>query len=460
MLDRDERRIMNAFSDITVNTKSLERKIKQRMQNNQYKTKPAPRRRLGLILAAAMLIAAMLGGTVYAAAQGAFDRFFSNYDSPFVELLQPVETYVTDQGFRIEAIAARRFDHNTLVYLSLQDITGQDRLTPYAEPVVYYPVVAGLILVNFDHATNTAYFQLEIRDDGSDTVELPIKTVIYCQSWGTIQHLPIPVDLTVLGEADMISYPMPMLVPNAAGLFPELPENDVLDYLWISNMAVMDGNLHVQIGRHGSGGLHRGINLFAPDGSIVFSGYGHNSIFADEYLQPYQPELPEDWGINVMFCIDAPYSFTEIVFPVDVDALGDYSLTITGGTIGGGIYSQSGDWTMTICTADANNQINIWEGSAQVGDVIIETVTVTPLGVRITGTYAQLDGIWLTVVGMDLYIVTPEGNTLLRTMEGRFIDFPASYDFEVFSRDRTGGQLIDVAAVSAIILDGVTIPIV
>jgi len=239
-----------------------------------------------------------------------------------------------------------------------------------------------------------------------------------------------------------------------------LPENDVLDYLWISNMAVMDGNLHVQIGRHGSGGLHRGINLFAPDGSIVFSGYGHNSIFADEYLQPYQPELPEDWGINVMFCIDAPYSFTEIVFPVDVDALGDYSLTITGGTIGGGIYSQSGDWTMTICTADANNQINIWEGSAQVGDVIIETVTVTPLGVRITGTYAQLDGIWLTVVGMDLYIVTPEGNTLLRTMEGRFIDFPASYDFEVFSRDRTGGQLIDVAAVSAIILDGVTIPIV
>jgi len=471
-LDRDELRIMNAYSQIDVNTTNLERKIKQTMRNNSY-ARTAPRRRLAIAIAAAMILAAMLGGTVYAATTGAFDRFFGSHDTPFYEIIAPVETNVADQDILLEVIAASQFDEKAIVYLSLHDISGQNRLTPQAWPVLDLPGApfrslsydAGIEMIYFNHGTNTAYFQLEIVVDTSvsDLLRLPITSIVYDQGF-THNAVAFPIDLTgliTLTATDTLVYETPLfdhnfvLWPNVAGSFPAL--YGVAD-AWISNIAIIDGNLHVQIGTYGGlGGLDFGINLQAPDGSYVFSGYAHTVLLTDENLQPIHRDMDalEAMSNDEFFAWhDAiPYSFTEMVFPINVANLTEYSLTLTGAGTGHYAHTLDGDWTLEIDTAYTEGQIRTWDGSVAVADFIVKSITVTPLGVRIAGSHVELSDIWLNAAG-EVSVVTTDGTMTMGSSVSWFTDFPYSYDFVSFNR---AAAPINVASITAVIIDGVSI---
>jgi len=472
ILDRDELRIQNAYSQIEVNSKNLERMIKQNMRNNSFAS-ATPRRRLGIAIAAAMMVIAMLGGTVYAATIGAFDRFFSNHDTPFHGIIVPVETYRIDQGIRMEVIAASQFEEKAIVYLSLQDVSGQNRLTPQAWPVVELQGApfrslsydAGIEMIYFDHGTNTAYFQLEVvaGTPVSNILKLPITGVVYDQGF-THDAVAFPIALIELMDpagVDTLVYDTPrfehnfVLTPNSAGRFPLLPG---VEDAWISNMAIIGNNLHLQIGTYGGlSGLDFGVNLKAPDGSYVFSGYAHTVLLADENLQPIHRDVEALEAMSndefVSWHDAIPYNFTEIVFPINVAMLADYTLTITGSGTRHFAYRVNGDWTVAIDTTYAEDQIRTWEGTAAVADSIINAITVTPLGVRVAGGYAVLSDLWLNAA-VDVSVVTADGVIAMGSRVGWFVDFPNSYDFVSFSRAHAP---VNVASVSAVIIDGVSI---
>ena len=182
-LDKDEQAIYNAFSQIEVNTDILKRNV---LMNQKGVAKK--RVKLSVIMAAVLVFMA-LTATIYAAT-GGLDHFLSRFNPGFGEFaIAPLEpAYTEDQGIRLEVIGAQQIDHVVLVYVSIQDLSGDNRLTQYADPdIVIY--VDGQAMngphssrrLNFESSTNTAYFeQLIVGEVGmprSDTLELKARNI-------------------------------------------------------------------------------------------------------------------------------------------------------------------------------------------------------------------------------------------------------------------------------------------
>ena len=127
-LDREEKRIRSAFSDIKVDTKRLERNIANMNRPRRIK------RRLSLIVAA-VLIFVMISATAYASV-GGLDGFIARFDPEFGAFaLPPLEPAYTEyDGIRMEVVGARIFENTVLVYYTMEDVTGENRLTHFMRP--------------------------------------------------------------------------------------------------------------------------------------------------------------------------------------------------------------------------------------------------------------------------------------------------------------------------------------
>lgn len=133
--------------------------------------KTAKRRARLSVAAAAILIFVAISGTVYAAS-GGLDQFLSRFNPAFGALaIPPVEpAYAEDQGIRIEIVGAQQINNVVLSYMTMQDTTGENRLSEYtwADLEIYMDgqVVStgGMSTrrLHFDKATNTVYFEIRI----------------------------------------------------------------------------------------------------------------------------------------------------------------------------------------------------------------------------------------------------------------------------------------------------------
>jgi len=109
--------------------------------------------------------------------------FWSALNTNFASIVQPVGIYAISfqYGFRLDILAAQQFDHMAIVYFSVRDISGQNRLTrddfvfftTYIAPVettearenetpfleLSFGMSQSPLLVGFDTATNTGYFR-------------------------------------------------------------------------------------------------------------------------------------------------------------------------------------------------------------------------------------------------------------------------------------------------------------
>jgi len=87
------------------------------------------RTRKRLLPVAAAVAAILLISTTVLAAFGGFEMFMQRVNPPFGGVLMPVMEYVEDQGIRVTMLGARRFDRTAVVYFSIQDVTGENRVT-------------------------------------------------------------------------------------------------------------------------------------------------------------------------------------------------------------------------------------------------------------------------------------------------------------------------------------------
>ncbi|MCL2198363.1 MAG: hypothetical protein FWB80_05530 [Defluviitaleaceae bacterium] len=149
-----------------------------------------------LIPAVATFAVLLTLSTTVFAFYGGFERFIERTSPPFAEIIEPVMTYAEDQGIRITILGARRFGRNAVAYLSVQDISGQNRLSEVSfvrdiricdgTDSIFTAWDWGMGFRNFyfDEIYNTIYVQMSIesRRFPNDELNLVVSRIVLEQT--------------------------------------------------------------------------------------------------------------------------------------------------------------------------------------------------------------------------------------------------------------------------------------
>jgi len=141
-----------------------------------------------LAIAAAVLVFISVGA--YGAFDSGFEFFRTELEATFIDLVTaPQEAvYAEDQGIQFEIVGAERINSVVLLYMTMQDVSGEDRLSEWHSPGIEIlmddqEVVRGWSSrdLYFDQDTNTRYFELQVRVDidmpHTDTLEIIIERI-------------------------------------------------------------------------------------------------------------------------------------------------------------------------------------------------------------------------------------------------------------------------------------------
>jgi len=421
-----------------------------------------PKRLIPAIITFALLLA--VSTTVFAAF-GGFNWFMQRFNPAFADVTEPIMVYSEEQGIRMTLIGVARFENMAVVYLSLQDITGANRLTQSLDFRDGFSIgmdesdaaMLGFFtqrnLLYFDEATNTAYFEIQITADAPIADPLSLGTSLIAFEVVSFESEPILISLSEASTADMlpiiprehissmssawglgdIKEPYEILLPGRLANMPTNTETH-----WISGVGIVDGQLRVQLIRlvdefGASGGF---LSLISPTGETIYAAFATH-LWADQSLTPVNlSRYLETYGQSPSYRID------EFVFDVDIDGLANYTIVFTGSVTHGA----QGNWRIAADTADTANQViaiinDIWtQGN------LYEFITLSPIGLQAMGSFTAYRGPTPHVV----YLETPDGLVELRSAGGSFSSgrFNVSWQAE---------SPLDTSAVTAIMIDDLRI---
>ncbi|MDR1540540.1 MAG: hypothetical protein LBU32_21580 [Clostridiales bacterium] len=471
--DKNEQTIHDALSQITVDASNLARQVKSRLCEESPRT-AAPRRvRWPRSATAAIAISAVLvvSTTAVAATLGGFDWFIERFNPSFSEIIEQVEVSCEDQGIRMEVIGAQKYKNKAIVYFSLQDISGQNRLTNQTDfrdgfsVTMNSPETSGQVeviaagfswvqnLLYFDEETNTLYYEFNITADAGSPLSDPLELgsfLIYFDE-RKYENEPVSVSLANLGEAEAAPLEEEQIwgglnMPNDWGGFTTalvpghraaLPSGE--SDQWLSNIGIIDGKLHVQIGKvfgQEFGSSDASLSLMAPDGELISSDYAL-TFFGDGEKRLLRKDSLDD----------ASYKYEESVFTVNADELAGYTLCYSGFVHSG----VEGKWKVAANLSDTSRQTRIWSNDISVDGHLFKYLTLSPLGLEVRGSY---EGEKCLASEMSLALETADGLIILNggggSSEAKQHTFNSSWNAET---------PLDVAAVTAVILNGNRIPV-
>jgi len=423
MMDKDEKQIYEAFSQIKVDASNLERKVLENMDiKKAYKV--VSRKKKSFVAAASIAVLMLVVGTVYAATTGAFDRFMNNHQSAFREVVTPVERYVVDQGIRIEVIATQSFMDNAFFYVSMQDTTGQNRITrdayiPARLRSMYGVGIYGTgssELVYFDDATNVAYFRLWIQN-----------------AQGIANEIELVIDAVFLGTPDI---------------------NTIVEGDW--SMVVYTTETSNQVHRWngeqplGSGNILNSISL-SPIG-VSFVGTAASMDLAFELFE-HSLQLETTQG-NILILEGVP----QIIVSQWYDSLITFNGFIRSETlinvdeVVSVLIGDVGVGVQYIETYTPMFQTRYWSGSKEIGiQSHLTFVGLSPHAVYFVGStvYPHLA---LHLAEFDFYLETPQGNIPLSLVE-------MNVSLPTFDGIISGTMPVDVSMVTAVLMGDIRIPL-
>ncbi len=414
----------------------------------------------------------VVSATAVAAALGGFDWFIERFNPSFGEIVEPVEVSCEDQGIRMEVIGAQKYGNSAVVYLSLQDISGQNRLTEQTDfrdgfSVAVNPpeatektgeVDAGGYslrqnLLYFDKETNTLYYEFNITSDTpmSDPLELGSFLIYFDER--DYENEPVAVALSDIGEAETIPIGKGQIwggtnnIPDdlggraavlAPGNYAPMPHGEKDQ--WISDIGIIDGKLHVQTGKlfnkeFGSSDVL--FSLMAPDGELIERDY-ELMLLGDKDGRMLGYDDNYD---------DAVYKYEETVFSVNTEELAGYTLCYTGGVSSG----VEGNWKVAANLSDTSRQMRVWTSDIEVDGYRFEYLTLSPLGLEVRGSYEEDK--WTSK--MSLALETADGLIQLEGGGGGGQDV----DKHAFNASWHTETPLDVTAVTAVIINGARIPV-
>jgi len=501
-LDNEEQAIHAALSQIKVDTAKIAQGVRNALHEDNeqvIRTQHVFRKRRLAPLIAAIVAVIVFSTSALAYTLGGFEWFIELVNPPFAEIVEPAMVYSEDQGIRLTVLGAQTFDNTSIVYLSLEDITGQNRLTesvfvmgdlmiPFdestaeSEEVTMRFAFGNTNLLYFDEATGIAYF--EVRYTSSETIPNPLtfrtNEITFAQDH--IENEPIPVSLADLAVPETILVMLgdhmsssirrevhqdpiqfEILLPGMFAQFPGYPEGDGN---WISNMGIVDGQLRVQTIQDMSsrfGGIGVALSLVRSDGEIIHpSETLWGRAWEDHMPLPFM-EASREINVSGEFRM-APYSISEYIFDVDLDNLDDYQLMFFGSVVTG----VEGHWEVSVNTSDTANQIITIMDDILIMGHTVEFITLNPIGMQVRGRFDNDTNIWGGGSGEHgefiAYVETSDGNVLLKSSGRGYVNaFSDRYDSEplggYFDWSWQTESPLDISTVTAIIIEGVRIPV-
>ncbi|SHI06224.1 hypothetical protein [Sporanaerobacter acetigenes] len=473
--DIDEQNIYDMFSQITVNSSKIAEQVKDRLHEENNNISVKHRRRWARSTVAVIVMSMVLVVSVTAAALGNFDWFIEKFNPDFGKVVEPVEVYSEDQGIRMEVIGAQKYGNMSIVYLSIQDITGQNRLTEKtdfrdgfnvkmnsqaqkttgrSDEVVSASVSWKQKMLYFDEDTNTIYYEFYITADPGTPLADPLEigsSLIYFDE-KVYKDEPIPISLTGIENVETIpiekmqiwgSSNMPddlnsfteALIPSH---YADMPHGEKDQ--WISNIGIIDGKLHVQLGNISNKEFGSTAMLSLKDSSGNLISYDYMLIFLGD---------KENCLLNLEEndCVDAKYKYEEFVFPVSTKDLSGYTLCFTGSVFSG----VEGRWKVAANLNDSNQNMRILINDISVEGHLFEFITLNPLGLQAIGTY---EGEKCKASDMVLEVETVDGIVPLEGGGGS-----QNPDKHTFNSSWNTKAPLDVTKVTAIIINGIRIPI-
>lgn len=473
--DKDEQQIHGMLSKIEVDSSQLTKQVKSRL-HEESTIKPVKRqRRWTRPTVAAIVMSFMFVVSVAAAAVGNFDWFIERFNPSFGQVIEPVEAQIDDKGIRMEVIGAQKYDNQAIIYLSLQDITGQNRLTEKTDfrdgfnvkmhsPTnesgrsgerVYSSFSWKQNMLYFNEETNTIYYEFNITADPNSPLADPLEIssfLIYFDE-KAYENAPISIALAEIEEAEMrpikdsqiwggtnlsadLNPLEDILVPGNYGHMPHGEKDQ-----WVSAIGVMNGKLHVQIGKvfgKEFGSSDASLTLKGPDGNLEYADYS-TVFFTDEEDNVLDAET-HDYD-------DAQYKYEEFVFTLKDEDLSKYALYYTGAFYSG----VEGNWKVSANLSNTNADLRTWKNDRSVEDHLFEYLTLSPLGLQVIGSY---QGEQDMASEMILEVETVDGIISLEGASGS-----QNADKHTFNLSWNTTEPLDVAKVTAIIINGTRIPV-
>jgi len=465
--DKEERQIYEAVSQIEVNHTDLAERVMQKA-HSAPKMRVLPGRKRASLLAVALVLL-LVSTAALAVGMGGFDWFMERFEPRFAEIVEPIEVYAEDQGIRMTVIGAQQFENMAIVYLSVQDISGENRLVGEMSFLdgfhlwgvdEYRPGMSWTQrMLYFDRETSTVYFEFQIIADISLTewLEIGASRIFFDASW--FWDEPVDLPLTNLSEMETISIEQEYMfiglgdVPESLqvlipGNIAPMPHGDPLQ--WISNIGIVDGQLRVQYGgcsvvrNRGLGPGDASFTLISPSGEVIQPVLGV-SFFIDE--DSVLSSVLTHWDDQ-----NPAYRFEEYGFDVDLDRLPYYTLAYSGQAA----FGIAGDWRVRVDTNDTSNQVLALTSDLSIDGFLFEFITLSPLGLQVRGSSlgSMDDPPGLLTRYLETYLETQEDIIRVDGGSGSYISWDQSFRYSwLFC------EPIDINLVTAIVIDGHRIPV-
>ncbi|MCD7948213.1 MAG: hypothetical protein LUG13_07985 [Oscillospiraceae bacterium] len=471
--DREEQLIYNALSKIKVDTDGLAEQVKDRLAEDMPLPKP---RRIHRPLIAVAIVAAILAITAAAAMLGSFDWMIEKLNPSYGDIVRPVEIYCEDQGIRMELIGAQKYSNMAVVYLSLQDVSGKNRITAQTDFMDGFYVSTGQTtssdaigysakrnLLYFDESTDTAYLEFLITADAGntlpDTLELGTSLIYFDTLSYELEPIPVAMSDVKMVTGDTIKVAsiitcgtindgvLPFDFQNeddstailTPGYYAAMPHG--YDGQWVSNIGLIDGKLHVQIGSYANaefGGTPQ-LDLVNADGEQVTENCWL-AFFTDA---DHQIASDRDTAFEI-----AKYRYDEMILPVDQATLSGYTLCFTG-TLASGA---EGSWRLTAELGDTSREVRMWTNDVRVDGLLFEHLTLNPLGLEVIGAYEEDE---FAASNMIVEVETAQNGTVLLSGGSG----PYNPEAHTFDYKWNAPSPIDVADATAILINGTRLPI-
>lgn len=347
-----------------------------------------PRRRVRYVVAAVIAAALLITGC--AAALGAFEwlRGALN-DGGFTDVVEPVEQSVTDQDIEFTVIAAQRYGDTGLVYVSVRDKSGKNRLTEQTHISVRESGLSFSDIVYFDEATNTAVYTLTLKlypEAETNTIHLMMSNVDFSYDDQVMQLTDLGVTVTGFEDGPEIPKDSGAVMPDELGeKIPDMPG-------WnLGTVGKYDGQPFVQLVSEFRGEIKMFRSplayIMSPDGTRYDAEVGVMTM--DENFE-YDPFFPEYVVYTLLFEAQ----------PEDIEG---------GALYFGGRYSEEvyGDWAIDVELAEKPLQLE-YVVDIPVGDTVIEDVkvSITPVSMMIDGIAPSLE---LAYAALEIKPVMKDG---------------------------------------------------
>jgi hypothetical protein len=369
------------------------------------------RRPLGIAAAVCLCIALAL--PVMAATIPSFNRLVSLVSPQIAQKLQPIELVSVSNGIRMEVVAAMNDDDTVVVYLTMQDLTG-NRIDESMNLLAGFSISGANMLtseiVDFDAKTKTA--TLRLMGSGGDQLEgqkVTVRINSFMSGKNVYREVDPGVDLTALlqnpettalamnnspggggklypsGDGARWTVSLPQAPettvfdmnnsPGGGGeLYPILREQGTIevlkkdalriplpgiDFAEISNIGRVDGRLHVQV-------------RWSCDG-VENNGYLYLTDAAGNMIYPS--------NVSLNYKAEGTSKYEENIFELDKTELGGLKLK---GYFVSYDRQTEGNWQTTF-KIEAVTKAQEAACDIETANMKITRVAISPLGITIMG---------------------------------------------------------------------------